>query len=175
MTPEFTRPYRLDTIGDRAREVAVEADAAERAALAKRFGLISLDALSGAATLTKTAAGIRATGRIAATAEQACVATGEPVPAVIDAPFELLFVADDAVGDAEEIELSEQDCDIIAHDGQTVDLGEALAQTLSLELDPFPRSPHAAAKLKEAGVVSEDEAGPFGALAGLKAALEKKS
>jgi uncharacterized metal-binding protein YceD (DUF177 family) len=174
MTPEFSRPYRLDTLGDRPREVTAEADAAERVALAKRFGLISLDALSGSATLTKTAAGIRAVGQINAAVQQACVATGEPVAAAIDAPFELLFVADDALGDAEEVELSAQDCDVIAHDGQSVDLGEALAQTLALELDPFPRSPNAEAKLRAAGVVSEDEAGPFGALAGLKKALEKK-
>jgi uncharacterized metal-binding protein YceD (DUF177 family) len=174
MTPEFSRPYRLDSIGDRPRAVEAEATEAERAALATRFGLASLDALSGSATLVKTAAGIRATGRIAATAAQHCVVTGEPVPAEIDVPFELLFVADEAVGDAEEVELSEQDCDVLAHDGQAVDLGEALAQTLSLELEPFPRSPAADAKLRDAGVLSEEEAGVFGALAGLKKALEGK-
>ncbi len=46
---------------------------------------------------------------------------------------------------------------------------------MALSLDPFPRSPNAAATLKEAGVISEDEAGPLGALSGLKAMLEGKS
>ena len=52
-----------------------------------------------------------------------------------------------------------------------VDLGEAAAETMVLALDPFPRGPGAAAALQEAGVVSEEEAGPFGAL---KSLLEKK-
>jgi uncharacterized protein YutE (UPF0331/DUF86 family) len=45
---------------------------------------------------------------------------------------------------------------------------------MALSLDPFPRSPNAATVLKEAGVISEDEARPLGALAGLKAKLEGK-
>ncbi|HEV2747118.1 MAG TPA: DUF177 domain-containing protein, partial [Allosphingosinicella sp.] len=40
--------------------------------------------------------------------------------------------------------------------------------TLALSLDPFPRSPAAAEALKAAGVKSEEEAGPFGALAALR-------
>jgi len=60
------------------------------------------------------------------------------------------------------------------HDGQLIDLGEAVAQSLGLALDPYPRSPNADALLKAAGVKREDEAGPFGVLASLKEKLEKK-
>ena len=172
--PEFSRLYRLDAIGDGSRTVEIDADAAERAALAKRFGLASLDRLGGAATLARTAAGIRTSGHIKARAEQICVATGEPVPIEIDTDFALLFVADDALPTAEEVELSADDLDVIAHDGQSVDMGEALAQTLALELPPFPRSPGAEETLRAAGVISEEEAGAFGALAGLKKAMEGK-
>ena len=45
---------------------------------------------------------------------------------------------------------------------------------MALALDPFPRGPNAAAALREAGVISEEEAKPLGALAGLKAQLEKR-
>ena len=45
---------------------------------------------------------------------------------------------------------------------------------MALALDPFPRGPGAEAALKVAGVISEEEAGPFGALAGLKDRLGKK-
>ena len=41
-----------------------------------------------------------------------------------------------------------------------IDLGAALADTLALALDPYPRSPSAEAALKEAGVLSEEQAGP---------------
>src|SRR5205823_30948 len=50
--------------------------------------------------------------------------------------------------------------------------GEAPASA-ALALDPFPRSPEAETALREAGVVSEDEHRPLGALHGLKALLDK--
>ena len=52
----------------------------------------------------------------------------------------------------DEIELSEDDCDTVFYTGGAIDLGEAAAETLALALDPFPRSPGAAAALREAGV-----------------------
>jgi uncharacterized protein YutE (UPF0331/DUF86 family) len=63
--------------------------------------------------------------------------------------------------------------DTVFYSGGAIDLGEAAAETLALALDPFPRSPAAAAALKEAGVLSEEEAGPFGALAGLRDKLKR--
>lgn len=171
---EFSRPVKLDTIGDRPRDLAVEANEAERAALTARFGLAALDSLSGDVRFHKTAAGIRAGGTIRAKVAQPCIATREPVPQTIEERFDLLFVPAATESGEDEIELSAADCDIVEHDGQAIDLGEALAQTLSLALDPFPRAPGADAALREAGVMKEEEAGAFGALAGLKAALEKK-
>ena len=42
---------------------------------------------------------------------------------------------------------------------------------MALALDPYPRAPGAEAVLRAAGVVSEEEAGPFGALAALRGRL----
>jgi hypothetical protein len=47
-------------------------------------------------------------------------------------------------------------------------LGSAVADTLALSIDPFPRSASAEAALREAKVLSEEQAGPFAALAKLK-------
>jgi hypothetical protein len=58
--------------------------------------------------------------------------------------------------------------DVQFHDGTAIDVGEAVAQSLALALDPYPRAPDAEAALKEAGVTSEAETGPFAALAALK-------
>jgi len=172
--PEFSRIVRLDEIGDRPRTITLEADAEERAALARRFGLIALDSLSGEAAVARVAGGVHATGTLSAHAVQPCVATAEPVPARIDEPFDLRFIEEGDLAAEEEIELSEADCDVIGYSGASIDLGEALAQTLALALPPFPRSPNADAALRDAGVLSEEEAGPFGALAGLKDALKPK-
>jgi uncharacterized metal-binding protein YceD (DUF177 family) len=75
-------------------------------------------------------------------------------------------------GPEEEIELGEADCDVVFHDGASIDLGSAIADTLALSVDPYPRSAGADAALKEAGVLTEAEASPFAALAKLK--LEKE-
>ena len=68
----------------------------------------------------------------------------------------------------EEIELGEAELDVAFYDGASVDLGEAVAETLALALDPYPRAPDAEQALKAAGVKSEEEAGPFGALTALR-------
>ena len=172
MTPEFSPPERLDTIGDRERRVTIEASDAERAALAKRFDLIAIDRLTADLTFRREAAGIVVRGRVAADVVQSCVVTEAPVPATIDEPVALRFVAQ-AGSAPDEIELSEDDCDTVPIEGSAIDLGEAAAETMALALDPFPRAPDAEAALREAGVLSEEEARPAGALAGLKEALER--
>jgi uncharacterized metal-binding protein YceD (DUF177 family) len=170
--PEFSRPQRLDTIGAGELKVHVAADAPEMAALATRFGLVSVERLEAGYVLQRDAAGVIATGHVSAVATQACVATGDPVAARIEEDFALRFVAD---GDEvpEEIELDEDALDTMVFEGGAIDLGEAAAETFALALDPFPRSPVAAEALKAAGVKGEDEVKPLGALAGLKDLLGK--
>jgi uncharacterized metal-binding protein YceD (DUF177 family) len=91
------------------------------------------------------------------------------VPAHVDEPFELLFVPEPPVaGPEEEIELGQSDLDVVFHDGQVIDLGTSIADTLALSLDPYPRSAGADAALKEAGVISEEQASPFAVLAKLR-------
>lgn len=167
MTPEFSRPQRLDTIGAGESRVHVEADADERSALARRFGLIAIDGLKADFAIRRDAAGIIARGHLSGTVVQPCSVTGDRVPARIEEDFAIRFVPEgDESGD--EIELSEDDCDTVFYTGGAIDLGEAAAETLALALDPFPRSPGAEAALREAGVLSEEEAGPFAALAKLR-------
>jgi uncharacterized metal-binding protein YceD (DUF177 family) len=170
---EFARPQRVDTIGDDARTVEIDADAEERAALAKRFDLIAIERLTGKFTIRRDAAGIVAEGRVTAAVTQACSITGDPLPATVDEPVALRFVAEEDAGQ-DEVELGDSDIDVIPYDGGVIDLGEIAAETMALALDPFPRGPNAEAFLKDAGVLSEEQAGPFGVLAALKDKLAKK-
>lgn len=173
--PEFSRPVRIDTLGEGRRTIAIEANEAERAALAVRFGLLSVGVLSAEAVLRREGMTIFAEGRLRASVEQACVASGAPVPAAIDETFGLRFVPEQPIEEGAEIELAPDDWDTIDYAGGAVDLGEAAAETLALSLDPFPRAPDADTALREAGVLSEDEAvsGPFAALKSLKDKLGK--
>jgi len=170
MTPEFSRPERVETIGERETTVDIAADADERAALARRFGLLAVESLAAHFTLRRQANGIAAGGTVRAAVIQPCSVTDEPVPATIDEPVALLFVELQASSD--EVELASEALDTIEYEGGVIDLGEAAAETMALALDPFPRSPGAAAVLKAAGVVGEDEAKPLNPFAGLKAQLE---
>jgi uncharacterized metal-binding protein YceD (DUF177 family) len=156
--PELSRPIRLDAIGGGGLSITIIAERAERQALADRFGLLSLDRLEAKAQLTRDGATVTADGRLLADVVQPSIASGEPVPAAIDEPFALRFVPEAMLAAGDELELSEADLDTLPYDGKAIELGEAVAETLALALDPFPRSPDAEAALREAGVVSEDEA-----------------
>lgn len=169
---EFARPQRVDTIGDEPRTIDVEANADERAALARRFNLIGIDRLTGKFTIRRDAAGIVANGRVEAAVTQACTITGDPLPATIDEPVELRFVPEIEAGQ-DEVELADSDIDVLPYEGDAVDLGEVAAETMALALDPFPRGPNAEAALSEAGVLNEEQAGPFGGLAALRDKLGK--
>jgi uncharacterized metal-binding protein YceD (DUF177 family) len=168
MNDRFAHHLKLDQIRDGER-VELIADESERRAIAERLGLDGLDCLQAHATLARRGDTIEAEGRIAASLNQNCVVTGEPVPAHIDEPFSLLFMPEpESSRSEEEIELGSNDCDVVFYDGASIDLGAAIADTLALNLDPYPRTAGAEAALKEAGILSEAEAGPFAALAQLK-------
>ena len=172
--PDFSRPVSIDTLGAEPRALTIEAEPGERQRLARRFGLLAIDALAAEASLVRKNGEILARGWIKAAVTQSCVASGEPVEAAIDTSFELVFRPEPpAARPDEEVELSEGEMDVVFYDGAAVDLGEAVAETLALSLDPYPRAPGAEAALKAAGVKSEEEAGPFGALAGLRDKLKK--
>lgn len=167
MRGDFGHRLALDQIRDGER-IELVADDAERGAVAARLGFASLGRFEANAVLERDGARVRATGRIRASLEQSCVATGEPVAEHVDEPFDLSFVPAPGDGGGEEVELEAADCDTIFHDGAVIDLGSAIADTLALAIDPYPRSPAAESTLREAGVISEEQASPFAVLAQLK-------
>ena len=170
---EFSRLYRLEALSEEPRPIEIEANPAEREALARRFELVAIEALGAVGTLVRRGEAVEAAGTLRARVVQSCVATAEPVEAAVEEGFRVEFRPLPAGGrPEEEIELDEGELDIVFYEGGAVDLGEAVAQTLLLALDPYPRSPAAEAALREAGVKSEEEAriesSPFAALAALK-------
>ena len=168
MSDRFAHDLRIDQIRDGER-LDLTADDAERRSIADRLDLAGLDRLEAHVSLSRTGPVVRAEGRLLASLEQSCVVTGESVAAHVDEPFALLFMPEpDGIGHDEEIELGEGDCDVVFYDGAAIDLGSSIADTLALSIDPYPRSASANAALKEAGVLNEEQASPFAALAALK-------
>jgi uncharacterized metal-binding protein YceD (DUF177 family) len=168
MTDDFAHRLPLNQIRDGER-IDIIADDAERKLIADRLVLRGLDRLEAHTTLERKGEIVRARGRLKASLCQSCVVTNEPVDAHADEAFDIYFLPEPKTDSPdEEVELVESDCDVVFHDGAAIDLGGAIADTLALALDPYPRSTSAEAALKEAGVLSEAEAGPFAALAKLK-------
>lgn len=169
---EFARPWRLDAIGAGEVATSVTAEPDERTALARRFGLIAIDALAADYRLHRDPTGIIARGELTAQVTQACSVTGEPLPVTLNEDFATRFLPEPDAPQDDEVELDADECDTVFYTGSAIDLGEAAAETLALSLDPFPRGPNAAAALAEAGVISEEQAGPFGGLAALRDKLK---
>jgi len=173
MVPEFSRPQRVDALPSRGKQVEISASEAERAALAERFGILAVDSLSASLRLTPVGRGplVRLRGTLVAEVAQACVVTLDPVPGHVEASFDMTFGPAAAEGDEDgEIDLafdSEDPPDPIV-DG-AIDLGEAVAEQLSLALEPFPRAPGAEfAPPDEPDMSSEEKPNPFAALAALR-------
>lgn len=163
----------LELIVDSARlpaePITLEADADQRAALARRFGLVAVDSLKARVTLTHADGGIAAKGTLEAAVVQSCAISGEDLPVKLAEPIALRFVPP-ARHDAE-VELQESDLDEIEMENGRFDLGEAVAQTLALAIDPYLEGPNADAFRRKAGLLGEAEAGPLAAA--LKDLLKK--
>lgn len=139
----------------------------ERAALAHRFALVSISRLEANVTLSVEGDVIEAKGRVIADIVQSCAVSGDDLPATIDEKLTLRFVPEVPI-EAEELELDESQLDEIPYTGTTFDLGEAVAQSVALAIDPFATGPNADRVRKEKGLLDEGSAGPFAALAALK-------
>ena len=163
--PEFSRPMDVRQVDDRPQHLV--AGDAECAALAKRFGLVGIARLEADLRLAMHDDAVSANGRLRADIVQSCAVSGEDLPVSIDAPIRFRFVPETDV-EAEEIELGEEECDDIPFDGQAFDLGEAVAQSLALAIDPYATGPGAEQARKAAGILGEDASGPFAALAVLR-------
>lgn len=167
---EFARPIDLTRLGDREVTHTIEATTAERAALAVRFGLVSLDSLTATLRVQRVRGGaaIRLAGTFAADLAQACVVTLEPVRQHVEETFEVLYAADSPVEESVVGMDSDLDWPEPLPDG-LLDLGETVAQQLSLTLDPYPRAPGVELGSQPGGETVAS-ASPFAALGALKKA-----
>jgi uncharacterized metal-binding protein YceD (DUF177 family) len=160
--PEFSRPVAVDQVGERGRTVDIAANPEERAGLARRFGLVRLDRLEATGRLSRSSVFYRLELDWVADVVQSCVVTLEPVAEHLSDHLD------------ERYGLTEQDAELDLDpeadapepiEAGIIDVGEAVAQALSLSLDPYPRKPGATLEVPGS---EEGGQGPFAALAKLK-------
>ncbi len=167
---EFSYPVDLAAAVEHRTSISVEASENQRQALARRFGIVAVRALSVDARVARRPDfGFSVSGTLSAEAVQRCGVTGRPVTQQIEENFDIA-----AMNPAESraaLELDES-LDIETIDGNEVDLGELAAQYLALALDPYPRHPEAGEVLDSlqgaADSGAEDRQSPFAILSTLK-------
>ncbi len=172
--PELSRPVKDRQLP--AEPIRITAKPEECAALAQRFAIPSVERLTAEIVLQPDGKAILATGKLKARIIQTCAVSGDDFPTVVAEPLRLRFVQETPVtitqeGEEIEIDLTSDESDEIEYSGETFDLGEAVAQTLGLAIDPYAEGPNADATREKAGLSADDQ--PSGPLAEALAALKK--
>jgi uncharacterized metal-binding protein YceD (DUF177 family) len=172
---EFHRSLPAHDLPAAGRPFGIEAGLDERAALARRFGIVAVNRLQAEGVVRPEANGrrVRLDGHLSAEVVQTCVVTLEPVTVVIDVALQRLYgydMAQDFKAGAGEVFLDLAD-DLPAEPltEDVLDVGAAAAEQLALELDPYPRKPGAVFEGVPNGSRSaqeEEPAGPLARLAG---------
>ena len=131
--------------------VEVSAGAAERRALARRFGLLELRALRGHGRLERRGAELVLRGWLEADVVQECVVSLEPAPARLRQPIERRYRLHGARAAAPQrfephgtVVLDDDEIEVEPVLGREIDVGEVFAEELGLALEPYPRAPGAA-------------------------------
>jgi uncharacterized metal-binding protein YceD (DUF177 family) len=168
IAPEFSRLVPLIRLGSEAFRQRIEATPEERESLSQRLDLIALDRLVAEVELRRESAEFLLEAAYEAEFVQSCAVTLEPVRGTISDRFSLVYgpVQDD---EAQEIALTGDEPAFEPLTGDTIDIGEAVAQELSLALPIFPRDPEASI---EDVVAAEPMEAPLAALARLRKRME---
>ena len=140
----------------------IDCDESECTALAARFGFAAVARLSARLKVKRAGPGHwNVTGKLQAEVTQLCGVTGEPVPESVDFTIEERYCR--ASEEGTDIDVSLDGFEPLV-DG-AIDLGEVVAQTLAISVNPWPRSvdaPHSFA------VGESEKEHPFAGLAALK-------
>ena len=164
--PEFSRLLKPEHIAALPLEREIRAATGECQALARRFHLESLGLLAARLRISPwNHNGARVDGALQAHIVQRCVISLQPVPQSVTREFASFFITPAAPCQTDlppqTSALEREDPEPIESDG--IDLGELVAQQLSLAIDPYPHLPDA--RLPDfAAAAPPAAASPFAAL-----------
>jgi uncharacterized metal-binding protein YceD (DUF177 family) len=158
-------PVKLHELARGPKRLNLAPNEADRAALAKRLGLVSLPALTAELTVKPWLDGVELTGRFCAVVEQVCGVSLDPFEQPVEGEIDVRAVPAGsphaAAPDGGELELdpdAPDAPDILAAD--EIDVAGYLIEHLALELDPFPRKPGVSFDYQ----APAEETSPFAAL-----------
>ena len=142
---EIERIVDIDRMGPAGTALEIAASDSERAALIKRFGFLGLPAFSARVTVDRRPGGqVVVVGRLRGRIVQACILTLDPVSQDLDETFRLVFkegLAEERDPESGEALVSAQADAPEPLPGNLLDVGEIVAEQLSLAAEPYPRKP----------------------------------
>ena len=138
---EFSRPTRVSPLPRDGLAIAIEANASERAALARLNNLAAIERLNASFRIAKWRRGVHVEGELSARVTQTCVVSLEPFEVDIEEPIDVKFLPAEATPAAESV--ADDDAPDGFVDGK-INLGALAGEFLTLALDPYPRKPGAA-------------------------------
>lgn len=174
---DFSFVLDVDDIQAEPRQFLLQGQEKQLSDLAKRFKLVALNSFSAAVSVysdrkDKT---IWIKGTITAELVQQCVVTLGDVPEKLDESFELMLVSPEMAEqlDEDEVYLDPEAPDYDAFEGATVPVGDMVAQTLAVLMNPYPKQEGAEIKVPNGKGVSinedlEEKPNPFAVLSKLR-------
>lgn len=142
---EIERIVDLDRMGGNGTALEIAASDSERTALARRFGFLGLPAFSARVTVDRRPGGqVVVEGRLRGKIVQACILTLDPVTQDLDETFRIVFkqdLAEERDPESGEALLGAGADSPEPLTGNLLDVGEIVAEQLSLAADPYPRRP----------------------------------
>lgn len=160
----FIRAVEVASIRSDGLALHVTASEAERAGLAKLFGIPAIGQIEADFLLTKKGPRARVTGEVWGRFTQTCILTLESFDSDFRESVDLPYDEDPAK--ALELRPEEEAPDPIMNG--IIDIGAIAAEFTALALDPYPRKPGATFDFKDKNDVEIVKPSAFGALATLK-------
>lgn len=171
----FSRPLAVADMIERQFELSIEANAEERAALAKAYDLVELSRLGADLRIRREDSRVSVSGELRADMRRICVVTLDEFETSVVEPIDICFAPEDQRSKRADAFAGLAGASLFAGDDPPdplidgkIDLGAIAAEFLALALDPHPRKPGASfVELGEAA--KKDALSPF---AGLRQALK---
>jgi uncharacterized metal-binding protein YceD (DUF177 family) len=173
----FSYRVKVGHVSHNPIEVHVEADARELKALADLWQVLSVDALSADLKLRRWKKdGVKVFGELRGRVTQACVVTLEPVESAFFEEIDQIFVPEGSAlaripaNDEGELVVDPDGPDLPeTFVGDTIDIGELVAELAAMGLDAYPRKPGAEFSDRIESTAADDKKpSPFAVLKTMK-------
>jgi Large ribosomal RNA subunit accumulation protein YceD len=166
-------PVTVVQIPDTGLHRDIEADRAERKAMAEAAGLREILSASASLDVTPERGGrVHVTGHVRARIGQTCVVTLDPIENELDEPIDLIFAPPEQIPDLSDLVDEAAESETAIPDppepiiNGVIDLGRLATDALFLAVDPYPRRPDAVFEPPAEAVDPMDH--PFAALKALR-------